>query len=156
MEIRKIKGLIRLFKASNLAEVEVTLGGCAIRVSRESSNALQTWHESTSGLRGESQPHLKAGIAAVVDAAVPTSSADPRSGHVVRSLMVGTTYLSENPQEPPFVEVGTAVKQGDTLGVVATLSTSNRIEAGVSGTVTDVLVSDGQPVEFDQPMFVIG
>ena len=70
--------------------------------------------------------------------------------------MVGTTYLSENPKDPPFVAVGTAVKQGDTLGVVATLSTSNRIEAGISGTVTDVLISDGQPVEFDQPMFVIG
>ena len=70
--------------------------------------------------------------------------------------MVGTTYLSQNPEAPPFVAVGTTVKRGDTLGVVATLSTSNRIEAGVSGTVTDVLVTNGQPVEFDQPMFVIG
>ncbi|MBT2744895.1 MULTISPECIES: acetyl-CoA carboxylase biotin carboxyl carrier protein [unclassified Lysobacter] len=156
MEIRKIKGLIRLLKASSLAEVEVTLGGCAIRVTRESSSSLQTWHKSTSEWRsGESPPQIEAGVSAVV-AAASDSSADRKSGHVVRSSMVGTTYLSQNPEAPAFVAVGTTVKRGDTLGVVSTLSTSNRIEAGVSGTVTDVLVTNGQPVEFDQPMFVIG
>jgi acetyl-CoA carboxylase biotin carboxyl carrier protein len=156
MEIRKVKGLIRLLKASNLAEVEVTLGGCAIRVTRESSSSLQARHKSTSESQpGESPPQIKAGVSAVV-AAASNSSADLKSGHVVRSSMVGTTYLSQNPQAPAFVAVGTTVKRGDTLGVVTTLSTSNRIEAGVSGTVTDVLVTNGQPVEFDQPMFVIG
>ena len=156
MEIRKIKGLIRLLKASNLAEVEVTLGGCSIRVTRESSSSLQAWHESTSKSRpGESPPQTEAGLSAVV-AAASNSSAELKSGHVVRSSMVGTTYLSQNPQAPAFVAVGTTVKRGDTLGVVATLSTSNRVEAGVSGIVTDVLVTNGQPVEFDQPMFVIG
>ncbi|MGO4259145.1 acetyl-CoA carboxylase biotin carboxyl carrier protein [Lysobacter sp. TAB13] len=158
MEIRKVKGLIRLLKASNLAEVEVTLGGCAIRVTRENSSSLQARHKSTWESRpGESPPQIKAGVGvSAVVAAASNSSADLKSGHVVRSSMVGTTYLSQNPQAPAFVAVGTTVKRGDTLGVVTTLSTSNRIEAGVSGTVTDVLVTNGQPVEFDQPMFVIG
>jgi len=149
MEIRKIRELIRLLEASDLAEVEVTLKGCAIRVARERSNSLPQSRP------GENPPQTAAAAPAVA-AAASNSAPEPNSGYVVRSSMVGTTWLSQNPDAPAFVAVGTSVKRGDTLGVVATLSTSNRIEAGVSGTVTDVLVANGQPVEFDQPMFVIG
>ena len=70
--------------------------------------------------------------------------------------MVGTSYLSASPDQPPYVTVGSIVKLGDPLGVVATLSTANRIHAPRSGTVIDVLVTSGQPVEFDQPLLVIG
>lgn len=74
----------------------------------------------------------------------------------MRSPTVGTSYASESPNQPPFVAVGTVVKPGDTLGIVATLNTSSRVEAAVPGTVIDILIKDGQPVEFDQPLFVIG
>jgi acetyl-CoA carboxylase biotin carboxyl carrier protein len=152
MELRKIKGLVRLFEASDLAEVEVTSGGCVVRVSREGSHALQARCQPMSELRpgGSQLPHVETAMAS------PASSANPTRGHIVRSPMVGTSYLSASPDQPPFVTVGSIVKRGDTLGVLATLSTANRIHAPRSGTVIEVLVTSGQPVEFDQPLLVIG
>jgi acetyl-CoA carboxylase biotin carboxyl carrier protein len=77
-------------------------------------------------------------------------------GHVIRSPMVGTYYASPNPDSPPFVKVGQTVKQGETLGIIEAMKMFNPIEADVSGTVRAVLVSSGQPIEFDEPMYVIG
>ncbi|MBW8824401.1 MAG: acetyl-CoA carboxylase biotin carboxyl carrier protein, partial [Xanthomonadales bacterium] len=77
-------------------------------------------------------------------------------GHVLRSLMVGTFYASPNPEAPPFVKVGQTVKVGDTLAVIEAMKMFNQIEADAAGTVLAVLASSGQPVEFDEPLFVIG
>jgi acetyl-CoA carboxylase biotin carboxyl carrier protein len=77
-------------------------------------------------------------------------------GHVVTAPMVGTFYASQNPESPPFVKVGQKVKAGDTLGIIEAMKMFNQIEADVAGTVLAVLVENGQPVEFDEPMFVIG
>jgi acetyl-CoA carboxylase biotin carboxyl carrier protein len=77
-------------------------------------------------------------------------------GHTIRSPMVGTFYASPNPDAPPFVKVGQTVKAGDTLGIIEAMKMFNPIEADVSGTVRAILVQSGQPIEFDEPMFVIG
>jgi acetyl-CoA carboxylase biotin carboxyl carrier protein len=93
--------------------------------------------------------------------AAPATDAPPAAkgvpdGHVVKAPMVGTFYASANPEAAPFVKVGQSVKAGDTLGIIEAMKMFNQIEADVSGTVVAILVSNGQPVEFDEPMFVIG
>ena len=77
-------------------------------------------------------------------------------GHVIRAPMVGTFYGSPNPEAPPFVKIGQQVKAGDVLGIIEAMKMFNQIEADISGTVTAILATSGQPVEFDEPMFVIG
>jgi acetyl-CoA carboxylase biotin carboxyl carrier protein len=83
-------------------------------------------------------------------------AADLPPGHVVRAPMVGTFYASPSPDKPAFVSVGQAVKQGETIGIIEAMKMFNPIEADVSGTVLKVLVENGQPIEFDEPLFVIG
>ena len=94
----------------------------------------------------------------LVGAATAAPSADKGlpPGHVVRSPMVGTFYVSANPESPPFVKVGQTVKAGDTLGIIEAMKMFNQIEADHAGTVVAVLAANGQPVEFDEPLFVIG
>ena len=103
---------------------------------------------------------MPAAFAAAVPAAEPAAPAahgkDLPPGHVLRSPMVGTFYASPNPDSPPFVKVGQTVKAGDTLGIIEAMKMFNQIEADVAGTIVAVLASNGQPVEFDEPLFVIG
>ena len=94
-------------------------------------------------------PASTASVAAAVEKALP-------DGHIVTAPMVGTFYASVNPESPPFVKVGQAVKAGDTLGIIEAMKMFNQIETDISGTVLSILVGSGQPVEFDEPMFVIG
>jgi acetyl-CoA carboxylase biotin carboxyl carrier protein len=140
MELRKVKGLIDAIKASNLEEIEINLRGCSMRIARGDPGRAIVLHEpplASKAVGGQpSQPNL------------PIE-------HIVRSPTVGISHAAESPSQPPFVVVGTVVKPGDTLGIVATLRTSSRVEADVAGIVVDILVKDGQPVEFDQPLFVI-
>jgi acetyl-CoA carboxylase biotin carboxyl carrier protein len=89
-------------------------------------------------------------------AAAPSADKGLPPGHVVRSPMVGTFYASANPESPPFVKVGQQVKAGDTLGIIEAMKMFNQIEADHAGTVVAVLATNGQPVEFDEPLFVIG
>jgi acetyl-CoA carboxylase biotin carboxyl carrier protein len=110
--------------------------------------------------------HRAAAPAAPAAAATPALAAtateaqpkkgDMPDGHVIRSPMVGTYYASPNPDSPPFVKVGQTVKQGETLGIIEAMKMFNPIEADVSGTVRAILVTSGQPIEFDEPMYVIG
>src|SRR6478736_6309936 len=86
----------------------------------------------------------------------PKSMSDLPEGHIVRAPMVGTFYASPSPDKPAFVTVGQAVKAGETLGIIEAMKMFNPIEADVSGTVLKVMVESGQPIEFDQPLFVIG
>jgi len=86
----------------------------------------------------------------------PKANADLPDGDLVRSPMVGTFYASSAPDKPPYVTVGQAIKAGDTLGIIEAMKMFNPIEAEVSGTVLKILIESGQPVEFDQPLFVIG
>jgi len=156
MDLRKIKKLIDLLEESNLAELEIKEGEETVRLSRIPKGAVTQMSAPAPmhQVRVEPQP---AALPAPTAASAPAGaeSALPE-GHVVTAPMVGTFYASQNPESPPFVKVGQKVKAGDTLGIIEAMKMFNQIEADVAGTVLAVLVQNGQPVEFDEPMFVIG
>lgn len=144
MDIRKIKKLIELIEDSDIAEIEIHEGEESVRLSRTSSTA----------------PMI---AAAPLAAAQPAPAAPPPaaeeveeiSGHVVNSPMVGTFYRSASPGAKPFVEVGQKVSGGETLCIIEAMKILNQIESDTSGTITKILVENGQPVEYNQPLFVI-
>jgi acetyl-CoA carboxylase biotin carboxyl carrier protein len=152
MDLRKIKKLIDLLEESNLAELEIKEGEEIVRLSRiPKGMATALPPAAVQPLRMETA----APAAPAPAATTPAASALPE-GHVVTAPMVGTFYASANPESPPFVKVGQAVKTGDTLGIIEAMKMFNQIEADASGTVIAILVGNGQAVEFDEPMFVIG
>jgi len=154
MDLRKIKKLIDLLEESNLAELEIKEGEETVRLSRipKSTAAPAPLHQ----VRVEPPAPVAAASAPAAAAAGNGNDKALPEGHVVTAPMVGTFYASSNPDAPPFVKVGQAVKAGDTLGIIEAMKMFNQIESDVSGTVLAVLVGSGQPVEFDEPLFVIG
>ncbi len=156
MDLRKIKKLIDLLEESNLAELEIKEGEETVRLSRIPKGAVTTMPQAAA----PAQP-VRVEPAASASASAPASTAPPDdtslpAGHVVTAPMVGTFYASSNPESPAFVRIGQKVKAGDTLGIIEAMKMFNQIEADVAGTVLAVLVGNGQPVEFDEPLFVIG
>lgn len=154
MDLRKIKKLIDLLEESNLAELEIKEGEETVRLSRIPKGTVTTMPSSAPVHQVRVEPQS-------ASAATPSASGAPEDkalpeGHVVTAPMVGTFYASQNPESPAFVKVGQKVKAGDTLGIIEAMKMFNQIESDVTGTVLAVLVSNGQPVEFDEPMFVIG
>ena len=145
MDLRKIKKLIDLLEESNLAELEIKEGEEVVRLSRVP--------KSTAPVAVVAAPVAVAPMAAAVVEA-PAADALP-AGHVVKAPMVGTFYISATPGTPAFVKVGQQVRAGETLGIIEAMKMFNQIEADVAGTVQAILVENGQPVEFDEPMFVI-
>jgi acetyl-CoA carboxylase biotin carboxyl carrier protein len=155
MDLRKIKKLIDLLEESNLAELEIKEGEETVRLSRiPKSGAVAMAPAAPLPPPVRTEPASQPAPAAPPGA--PAAEASMPEGHVVTAPMVGTFYASSNPESPPFVKVGQKVKVGDTLGIIEAMKMFNQIEADVAGTVLAVLVSNGQPVEFDEPMFVIG
>jgi len=154
MDLRKIKKLIDLLEESNLAELEIKEGEEVVRLSRVPKGAV------TVAAAPVAMPAMAAPVAAAPVAAAPAADAAPAApalpaGHVVKAPMVGTFYASSSPGAAAFVKVGQQVKAGETLGIIEAMKMFNQIEADVAGTVQAILVENGQPVEFDQPMFVI-
>lgn len=157
MDLRKLKTLIDLVAESDIAELEVTEGESKVRIVK--SSAIPQ-----SPMMMLPQPGVQQFSApAAAPAAVPAAAAAPapaapaaETGHVVKSPMVGTFYRSSAPGAPAFVEVGASVKEGDTLCIIEAMKLLNEIDADASGTITKILVENGQPVEFGQPLFVIG
>ena len=158
MDLRKIKKLIDILEESNLAELEIKEGEESVRLSRvPKGSAIAPAAPVT---------HVQVPAAAPVPVSAPIASTSASAsaaggkelppGHVLRSPMVGTFYASPNPEAPPFVKVGQTVKVGDTLAIIEAMKMFNQIEADAAGTVLAVLASSGQPVEFDEPLFVIG
>jgi acetyl-CoA carboxylase biotin carboxyl carrier protein len=155
MDLRKLKTLIDLVAESDIAELEVTEGESKVRIVKSSAIPQnQVMMVPQQGVQQFSAPAV-AGAAAPAAAPAPAAPAEP-TGHVVKSPMVGTFYRSSAPGAPAFVEVGSTVKEGDTLCIIEAMKLLNEIDADISGTVTKVLVENGQPVEFGQPLFVIG
>ena len=157
MDLRKIKKLIDLLEESNLAELEIKEGEEIVRLSRIPKGMVQALPQAPAlpqQVRVDS-PAPAAATPAITPTSAPNGKTVPE-GHVVTAPMVGTFYASATPESAPFVKVGQAVKAGDTLGIIEAMKMFNQIEADVSGNVLAILVNNGQPVEFDEPMFVIG
>lgn len=154
MDIRKIKKLIELLEESNLAEMEIREGEESVRLSRLPTGAAAQVAMMPAAPMMAAAPAVAAAPAAEPVAA-PAASAAVDSGHTVRSPMVGTYYAAPSPAAPPFIKVGQSVKVGDTLGIIEAMKMFNPIEADVAGTITRILVENGQPVEFDEPLVVI-
>ena len=161
MDLRKIKALIDLLDKSNLAELEIKEGEESVRLARHSRHApvaLAAASPATAPVEHERRAaaHAMPAVAATAsEAQVGKNGKDVPDGHMVRSPMVGTYYASPTPDSPAFIKVGQTVKAGETLGIIEAMKMFNPIEAEVSGTVRAILVTSGQPIEFDEPMFVI-
>ncbi|MGF6710548.1 acetyl-CoA carboxylase biotin carboxyl carrier protein [Luteibacter sp. W1I16] len=150
MDLRKIKKLIDLLEESNLAELEIKEGEEVVRLSRVPKG-------TAAAPQMMAAPAPVAPVAAAPAAAPAAPPAEPGlpPGHVVKAPMVGTFYAASTPGAPAFASIGQQVKAGETLGIIEAMKMFNQIEADVSGTVVAILVENGQPVEFDEPMFVI-
>jgi acetyl-CoA carboxylase biotin carboxyl carrier protein len=152
MDLRKLKTLIDLVAESDIAELEVTEGESKVRIVK--SGAAPQNQVVMMQPHAPSQP-TPAPSAAPQTAAAALVDVEPQ-GHVVKSPMVGTFYRSSAPGSPPFVEVGSTVKEGQTLCIIEAMKLLNEIDADASGVIKQILVENGQPVEFGQPLFVIG
>jgi acetyl-CoA carboxylase biotin carboxyl carrier protein len=152
MDLRKLKTLIDLVAESDIAELEVTEGESKVRIVK--SSALPQNQMVMMQPQGM-QPQYHSAPAAPAAAPAPAVAAEP-TGHIVKSPMVGTFYRSSAPGSAAYVEVGAVVKEGDTLCIIEAMKLLNEIDADKSGTITQILVENGQPVEFGQPLFVIG
>ena len=150
MDIRKVKKLIELLEESGIAEIEIKEGEESVRISRSSSSA------PAMPVQYAAAPPIAAPAAApAADASVSSDVPDIVSGHQVTSPMVGTFYEAPSPGAAPFTEIGKKVKEGDVLCIIEAMKMLNQIESDKAGTVKAVLVDNGQPVEFGQPLFVI-
>ncbi|GAA0844309.1 biotin carboxyl carrier protein [Marinobacter pelagius] len=152
MDIRKIKKLIELLEESDVEELEIQEGDDSVRISRRREQAAGTQYVSHMPAPA---PQAAAPAPAPAPAAEePAAPAGP-SGHTLNSPMVGTFYRAPSPTAQAFVEVGQTVNVGDVVCIVEAMKMMNQIEADKAGTVTEILVENGQPVEFDQPLVVI-
>ena len=146
MDIRKVKKLIELLESSGLDELEIREGEESVRLSRHNR------HASASTIV------MPQGMPAAAPAPSPVaegSGGDVLDGHVVTAPMVGTFYLAPSPGTKPFVEVGKRVQVGDTLCIIEAMKILNQIEADAAGVVSSILIENGQPVEFGQPLMVL-
>lgn len=152
MDLRKLKKLIDLVEESGIAELEVTEGEEKVRITRVNNNVPTYIQHSAPMQYAQSAPAAAAPVAATAEVAV---SAEP-AGHAVKSPMVGTFYTAPSPGAAPFVTVGQTVNVGDTLCIIEAMKLLNEIEADKSGVIKAVLVEAGQPVEYGEPLFIIG
>lgn len=150
MDIRKIKKLIELVEESGITELEVSEEEGSVRISRATVAAPANVQYSIPA----AAPTPVAAPAAPA-AAAPAAAPEEIAGHKIRSPMVGTFYRSPSPEAKAFVEVGQTVKVGDALCIVEAMKMMNRIEADKAGVVKAILVNDGEPVEFDEPLIII-
>ncbi len=156
MDLRKLKKLIDLVEESGIAELEITEGEEKVRISR----VYQTTQATAATAPQAATPQVITTATAVeATPAIPSAEAmapaEPE-GHVVKAPMVGTFYRSASPGAKPFVEVGQRVNQGDTLCIIEAMKLLNEIEADCSGVIKEILAENGQPVEYGEPLFVIG
>ena len=151
MDLRKLKKLIDLVEESGISELELTEGEEKVRISRNLPQTQGTIHYA--------QPYMQAmptspAPAAAVPAATETAPAV--EGHVVKSPMVGTFYRSPSPDSKSFVDIGSSVSVGDTLCIIEAMKLLNEIESDHTGVIKAILVENGQPVEYGEPLFIIG
>jgi acetyl-CoA carboxylase biotin carboxyl carrier protein len=153
MDIRKVKKLIDLLEESGIAEIEIKEGEESVRISRMPTGSVATQMTSFMPPQVMAPPPAMAPAAAVAPAAAP--AAPKRNEHVVTAPMVGTYYSAPSPGAKAFVEIGTEVKVGQVLCIIEAMKMMNQIETDKAGRVTAIMVQNGDPVEFGQPLFVI-
>jgi acetyl-CoA carboxylase biotin carboxyl carrier protein len=149
MDLRKLKTLIELVEGSGIAELEISEGEERVRITRTVAAAQQIYAPAP-------QPAMAAPVAAPAAVAAEPAKPAVAEGHIVKSPMVGTFYRSASPGSKAFVDVGQNVNSGDTLCIIEAMKLLNEIDADQSGVIKAILVENGQPVEFGQPLFVIG
>lgn len=152
MDIRKVKKLIELLEESGIDELEIREGEESVRISRHSAKAMAA-PVYAAAPAPVAAPAAAPVAAPAAEAAAPAAA--KLNGHVVRSPMVGTFYRAASPTSANFAEVGQTVKKGDILCIVEAMKMMNHIEAEASGVIESILVENGQPVEYDQPLFTI-
>lgn len=155
MDIRKIKKLIELVEESGIAELEISEGEESVRISRSPANVGYPMMQQAYAAPMQPAPALTTAITPAAPEAAPASTAPEVTGHTVRSPMVGTFYRTPSPDAKPYIEVGQQVNVGDTLCIVEAMKMMNQIEADKAGIVKAILIDNGQPVEFDEPMVII-
>jgi len=156
MDMRKLKTLVDLVSESNISELEITEAEGKVRIVKAGYGVPTTMMMQPAGQMMMAQPSQPQAAPADATAAAPAAEAPAApAGHVVKSPMVGTFYRSASPGSKPFVEVGAAIKEGDPICIVEAMKIMNEIESDMSGTVTKILVENGQAVEFGQPLFIV-
>ena len=154
MDLRKLKKLIDLVQESGIAELEITEGEEKVKIVKGGVVSVS----AAAPMSPQPAPALGAAAAPAATPAAAVQAAEApagQEGHVVKAPMVGTFYRSASPDAKPFVEVGQAVKEGDTICIIEAMKLMNEIEADAAGTIKAILVENGQAVEFGQPLFVI-
>ena len=152
MDIRKVKKLIELLEESGIDELEIREGEESVRISRHSKQPTYAQPMYAQAPAPAPAPVAAAPVAAAV---AEVASAPKLNGQVARSPLVGTLYRTPGPASPAFVEIGQSVKKGDILCIVEAMKMMNHIEAETSGVIESILVENGHPVEYDQPLFTI-
>ena len=155
MDLRKLKTLIDLVAESSIAELEVTEGESKVRIVKSSPPP----QNQVVMMQPTGMPQVPAAAPAGAPAPVAAPAAEApaeHQGHIVKSPMVGTFYRASSPGAAPFVEVGSSIKAGDTVCIIEAMKLLNEIDADASGVIKAILVENGQPVEYGQPLFVIG
>ena len=147
MDLRKLKTLIDLVSESNVSELEITEAEGKVRIVKSSGVPMMMMHQPAMNMVPNHQFQAAA--------PAPEAPAAQAAGHAIKSPMVGTFYRSSSPGSNPFVEIGSVVKEGDTVCIIEAMKILNEIEADKSGTVTKILSENGQAVEYGQPLFMI-
>jgi len=151
MDLRKLKKLIDLVEESGIAELEITEGEEKVRISKQGAGGNVVYAQAPMPAM------MPAAAPAAAPAATPAAAAPAEpEGHAVKSPMVGTFYRASSPGAKPFVEVGQSVNAGDTLCIIEAMKLLNEIEADQGGVIKAILVENGQPVEYGEPLFIIG
>ncbi len=151
MDLRKLKTLIDLVSESNVSELEITEAEGKVRIVKSGGAVVQQYAPAPAPPVAQAPAQPMAAPVAELPAPAPTEPA----GHVVKSPMVGTFYRAASPGAKPFVEVGSQIKEGETICIIEAMKILNEIEADKTGTVTRILGENGQAVEYGQPLFVI-
>lgn len=153
MDLRKLKTLIDLVSESNVSELEITEAEGKVRIVKSAPVAAAVAMQAP--VAAVAAPAVVAVPAAAAVAAEPVAAPAAPKGHVVKSPMVGTFYRASSPGAKPFAEIGQTVKEGQAICIVEAMKILNEIEADKAGTITEILVENGQAVEYGQPLFVI-
>ena len=155
MDIRKVKKLIELLDESGIAEIEITEGEEAVRISRYATGAPAAAPPAAAPIAAAPAPQAPPPAAAPAQATEAAATPADEDGYMVTAPMVGTYYSASSPGAAPYVQVGDRVSEGDTLCIIEAMKMMNQIEADVSGVVKSIRIQNGEPVEFGQVLFVI-